>query len=63
MALRMKYAGIAPERITVVPDLSDGLDRAIREGDGRVFALPTYTAMLALRDVLVARGAAGSSFA
>ena len=28
-----------------------------------VFALPTYTAMLALRDVLVARGAAGSSFA
>ncbi|MDX6723186.1 MAG: hypothetical protein QOD73_1590 [Solirubrobacteraceae bacterium] len=63
MALRMKYAGVAPERITVVPDLSDGLDRAIREGDGRVFALPTYTAMLALRDVLVARGAAGSSFA
>ncbi|MEA2319849.1 MAG: hypothetical protein QOD44_4038 [Solirubrobacteraceae bacterium] len=63
MALRMKYAGIAPERIAVVPDLSDGLDRAIREGDGRVFALPTYTAMLALRDVLVARGAAGSSFA
>jgi UDP-N-acetylmuramyl tripeptide synthase len=63
MALRMKYAGVEPDRIAVVPDLSDGLDRAIRGGDGRVFALPTYTAMLALRDVLVARGAAGSSFA
>jgi UDP-N-acetylmuramyl tripeptide synthase len=63
MALRMKYAGIAPERIAVVPELSQGLDRALRDGDGRVFALPTYTAMLALRDVLVARGAAGSSFA
>ena len=34
-----------------------------RDGDGRLFALPTYTAMLGLRDVLVARGAAGSSFA
>jgi lipid II isoglutaminyl synthase (glutamine-hydrolysing) len=63
MALRLKYAGVAPERIAVVPDLSDGLDRALHDGDGRVFALPTYTAMLALRDVLVDRGAAGSSFA
>ena len=28
-----------------------------------LFALPTYTAMLALRELLVARGAAGESFA
>ena len=63
MALRLKYAGVDPDRIAVEPGLGDGLDRALRDGDGRVFALPTYTAMLALRDVLVARGAAGSSFA
>jgi len=63
MALRLKYAGIAPERITVEPELDAGLDRALRAGDGRLFALPTYTAMLGLRDVLVTRGAAGSSFA
>jgi len=63
MALRLKYAGVAPERITVEPGLDAGLDRALRAGDGRLFALPTYTAMLGLRDVLVARGAAGSSFA
>jgi len=66
MALRLKYAGVSADRITVEPDLADGLDRAL-DGDGappaRVFALPTYTAMLALREVLVARGAARGSFA
>jgi UDP-N-acetylmuramyl tripeptide synthase len=63
MALRLKYAGVAADRIAVEPRLPEGLDRALADGRGRVFALPTYTAMLALRDVLVARGAAGSSFA
>jgi lipid II isoglutaminyl synthase (glutamine-hydrolysing) len=63
MALRLKYAGVPGERIAVEPGLDAGLDRALAAGEGRLFALPTYTAMLALRDVLVARGAAGSSFA
>jgi UDP-N-acetylmuramyl tripeptide synthase len=62
MALRLKYAGVPTERIAVEPDLDAGLDRALRAGDGRLFALPTYTAMLALRDTLVARGAARGSF-
>ncbi|MEA2392592.1 MAG: hypothetical protein QOJ82_483 [Solirubrobacteraceae bacterium] len=62
MALRLKYAGVPTERIAVEPDLVAGLDRAL-EGDGALYALPTYTAMLALRDVLVARGAARESFA
>jgi UDP-N-acetylmuramyl tripeptide synthase len=63
MALRLKYAGVDPARIAVASGLDDGLDRALADGDGPLFALPTYTAMLALRDLLVARGAAGSSFA
>jgi lipid II isoglutaminyl synthase (glutamine-hydrolysing) len=63
MALRLKYAGVEEARIAVASGLDDGLDRALADGDGRLFALPTYTAMLALRDLLVARGAAGSSFA
>jgi hypothetical protein len=63
MALRLKYAGVPTGRIAVEPGLDDGLDRALADGDGRLFALPTYTAMLALRDLLVARGAADSSFA
>ena len=58
MALRLKYAGVPAERIAVEPDLGAGLDRALGGGDGPLFALPTYTAMLALRDLLVARGAA-----
>jgi lipid II isoglutaminyl synthase (glutamine-hydrolysing) len=63
MALRLKYAGVDTARIAVAPQLDAGLDRALGDGDGRLFALPTYTAMLGLRDLLVARGAAGSSFA
>ena len=62
MAVRLKYAGVPAERIAVEPGLGQGLDRALAGADGRLFALPTYTAMLALRDVLVARGVAGSSF-
>ena len=57
MALRLKYAGVPTDRIAVEPELGAGLDRALGDGDGPLFALPTYTAMLALRDLLVARGA------
>jgi lipid II isoglutaminyl synthase (glutamine-hydrolysing) len=63
MALRLKYAGVPTERIAVEPELGAGLDRALGAGDGPLFALPTYTAMLALRDLLVARGAVHGSFA
>ncbi len=62
MALRLKYAGVPTDRIRVVDDLAAGLDAALAGGDGRLFALPTYTAMLALRQELVRRGVAGSSF-
>ncbi|MCU1677403.1 MAG: hypothetical protein JWM93_2161 [Frankiales bacterium] len=62
MGLRLKYAGVPPERIVVEATLADGLDRALENGDGRLFALPTYTAMLALREELTRRGVTGSSF-
>ena len=62
LALRLKYAGVAPERLRVVPALERGLDAALADGEGRLVALPTYTAMLALRELLVARGAARGSF-
>ena len=63
LALRLKYAGVAAERLHVEPALERGLDAALAGGDGRLVALPTYTAMLALRELLVARGAAQESFA
>ena len=63
LALRLKYAGVPPARLHVVSDLERGLDAALAGGEGRLIALPTYTAMLALRELLVARGAARGSFA
>jgi UDP-N-acetylmuramyl tripeptide synthase len=64
MATRLKYAGVAPERIRIEPDLSGALALAVSAGSGErpLYALPTYTAMLALRDLLVARGEAASQW-
>jgi lipid II isoglutaminyl synthase (glutamine-hydrolysing) len=58
MALRLKYAGVdAP--IAVERELGRSLDSAVAEGNGRpLYALPTYTALLELRDLLSDRGLA-----
>jgi UDP-N-acetylmuramyl tripeptide synthase len=59
MALRLKYAGVdAP--IAVERELGRSLDSAVAlNGDGRpLYALPTYTALLELRDLLADRGLA-----
>ncbi|HMC05947.1 MAG TPA: MurT ligase domain-containing protein [Solirubrobacterales bacterium] len=58
MAVRLKYAGVAPEAIEVEEAIDRSLDRAIATADGRVFALPTYTALLELRTLLARRGVA-----
>ncbi len=58
LALRLKYAGVEEERITVVPELEAALDAARADGERTLFALPTYTALLALRDLLARRGLA-----
>jgi len=64
MALRFKYAGVDEDRIVVAAEsLRGALDTALATGDGPLYALPTYTAMLELRELLVARGAAKGSFA
>ncbi|MCW3006682.1 MAG: hypothetical protein JWP17_1308 [Solirubrobacterales bacterium] len=63
LAVRMKYAGVPAERIVVVPELEAGLDAALAGATGPLYALPTYTAMLALRDLLSRRGVARSSWA
>ena len=58
MAVRLKYAGIAPEAIEVAPGITQSIDRAVDRADGRLFALPTYTALLELRTLLSKRGLA-----
>lgn len=65
LALRLKYAGVAPERIAVEPDLPRALQAAATADGNRatpLYALPTYTAMLSLRELLVARGEASSAW-
>jgi UDP-N-acetylmuramyl tripeptide synthase len=58
MALRLKYAGWPEERIVVEPRIEASLDGALQAASGRLFALPTYTALLELRKLLTSRGLA-----
>ncbi len=59
MAVRLKYAGLPAEQITMVPEIADALiavaERA--EPGADVYVLPTYTAMLAARESLAKHGA------
>lgn len=58
MAVRLKYAGVAPAHITVVPDLAQAMDTALTSlpTGATLSVLPTYTAMLDLRAELARRG-------
>jgi UDP-N-acetylmuramyl tripeptide synthase len=57
LALRFKYAGVEADRLRVVATLSRALDEAVEHApSGRLFALPTYTALLELREELARRG-------
>jgi lipid II isoglutaminyl synthase (glutamine-hydrolysing) len=58
MALRLKYAGWPTGAIEVEPEIEASLDRAVAAAPGRLFALPTYTALLELHKVLSGRGLA-----
>jgi lipid II isoglutaminyl synthase (glutamine-hydrolysing) len=58
VALRFKYAGLAADAIEVVPALGQALDGALEltPAGEELTVLPTYTAMLALRKIVSARG-------
>jgi lipid II isoglutaminyl synthase (glutamine-hydrolysing) len=64
LATRLKYAGIDTARIELQPELTRALNQAAGADGERapLYALPTYTAMLALRELLVARGDASSAW-
>ncbi|HEY2788932.1 MAG TPA: MurT ligase domain-containing protein [Gaiellales bacterium] len=56
MAMRLKYGGVEPGRLVVGDGIAEALDRALAGGEGPVYLLGTYTAMLELRAVLTRRG-------
>jgi UDP-N-acetylmuramyl tripeptide synthase len=63
LALRLKYAGVPEDRLHVEASLPAALDAALADGEGRLYALPTYTAMLELRAELHRRGHVGQFWA
>jgi UDP-N-acetylmuramyl tripeptide synthase len=58
MALRLKYAGWPGDAIDVMEPIGTSLDEAVKAAPERLFALPTYTALLELRTLLAHRGLA-----
>ena len=61
MAVRLKYAGLDEARLTVHPQLGGALGRALTHTPpgGRLYILPTYTAMLGIRETLRRHGRVG----
>ncbi len=58
MALRLKYAGLPAAALRVDERIASSLDAAVAGAPARLFALPTYTALLELRTLLAGRGLA-----
>ena len=58
LALRFKYGGMDAGTIDVVPSLESALDRGLEltPPGGELVVLPTYTAMLSLRQIVSQRG-------
>ncbi len=56
MAVRLKYAGWPEGAIEVEPEIERSLDAAVAAAPDRLFALPTYTALLELHRLLSSRG-------
>jgi len=56
LAVRLKYAGFDAEKIVVEDSLKKALKKATISQKGRLFILPTYTAMLDLQRILTNLG-------
>jgi lipid II isoglutaminyl synthase (glutamine-hydrolysing) len=59
MALRLKYAGWPENRIMVVSDLGRSLEVALDGKPARLYAMPTYTALLGLQKLLATEHGTG----
>ena len=58
LAVRLKYAGVDTAKLTVIEGLEPALDTALAGGSTPLYVLPTYTALLELRELLARRGEA-----
>jgi len=57
LGLRLVYGGLSDDRLEVIPELEEALDRSLGLVDAgtELVILPTYTAMLSLRGILTER--------
>lgn len=56
LALRLKYAGFQPSEIVVNENLEKVFLQAIQENRGKIFILPTYSALLEIQKTLTRQG-------
>lgn len=58
MQVRMRYAGLEAAQLTCIPAIDQALDAALGQvpAGATLAVLPTYTAMMQLRTIMVARG-------
>ncbi len=56
LALRLKYAEIDEKNITIQPNLEQAFGMASQDLTGKLYILPTYTAMLELQKLLAKSG-------
>ncbi len=56
LALRLKYAEFETSTLVIEPHLSKAFDQALKQSQGRIFILPTYTALLELQKLLSHKG-------
>jgi len=65
LANRLKYAGVAPSKMTVVEDRTDALEAALHglPADRRLVVLSGYTPLIELRNEMRHRGWTGRYWA
>lgn len=56
LALRLKYAGVDPQVVSIENNLTEAFKMAQQNLKGRLFILPTYTALLELQEILAKQG-------
>ncbi len=54
MAVRFKYAGLEPAQVEIRDNMAEAIGQAVEKAvpGGKIFILPTYTAMLEMRRIL-----------
>lgn len=56
LSVRLKYSDIDSKKIEIRKSLEDAFAKSLNQAKGRLFIMPTYTAMLELQNILAKKG-------